>query len=98
MCIRDRCTLWNAELLPDTLTEIGEYAFRQCKKLTEVTIGEKLLNVGEGAFYDCDGIKKVDWQAKVTRIPDRVFQSCYYIETVKLPETCLLYTSPSPRD
>ena len=40
-----------------TVTEIGNYAFRGCSNLREVTLNEGLQKIGDGAFYGCSSLK-----------------------------------------
>ena len=36
------------------LSSIGNYAFRDCDKLTSVIISDSVKSIGNYAFYDCD--------------------------------------------
>ncbi len=49
-------------VIPDTVTEIGSYAFYECNGLTNITFGKKLKNIGYGAFLQCKGIKNITFQ------------------------------------
>ena len=40
-------------VIPDSVTEIKDYAFYGCTGLTSVTISETLTSIGSSAFYDC---------------------------------------------
>ena len=39
------------------VTEVGYYAFKECKKLTSINIPNSVTSIGEDAFYDCDALK-----------------------------------------
>jgi len=39
--------------IPDSVVEIGEYAFCSCESLVEVNIPDSLINIGQGAFLGC---------------------------------------------
>ncbi len=67
---------------------IGEKAFYDCDKLTNITIpGGKLYN---GVFANCDGLQKVTISSKVTQLGTDdtekagVFQNCKALQTVVL--------------
>ena len=45
--------------IPDSVTEIGQYAFSHCSSLTSVTIPDSVTSIGEYAFYDCSSLKEV---------------------------------------
>lgn len=46
--------------LPNSLTEIGEEAFKNCEALTEVTAGTGLKTVKDNAFDECTALTKVN--------------------------------------
>ena len=46
-------------VLPDTLTEVGEDAFKDCGDLTSVTIGTGLKDIPDGMFDNCDSISSL---------------------------------------
>ena len=43
-------------ILPQSLTDIGEYAFYNCEKLTELNSVGKLNYIGVSAFSLCPGL------------------------------------------
>lgn len=45
--------------LPDSVKDLGEYAFYGCKGLKSINLGS-VRNVYKGAFYECTGLKKVE--------------------------------------
>ena len=45
--------------IPDSVTTIGESAFRQCYSLTIVTIGNSVTTIGGSAFRYCESLKTV---------------------------------------
>lgn len=46
-------------LLPPSLTKIGDYAFYDCRKLTNVVIPQKVTSIGERAFGLCANLNTV---------------------------------------
>ena len=42
-----------------TVTEIGDYAFSGCGKMTSISIPESVWCVGNGAFEGCDGLSEI---------------------------------------
>lgn len=44
---------------PDTDTEIGNYAFRDCKQLREIEIPKSVNAIGYGAFSNCSKLFKI---------------------------------------
>jgi hypothetical protein len=45
--------------ISDSVTNINEYLFHDCKELKEITIGNQVKSMGSGAFYGCDKLNKV---------------------------------------
>lgn len=41
-------------IIPNSVTTIGNFAFRYCSGLTSVTIGKNVTSIGDGAFYAAD--------------------------------------------
>lgn len=46
-------------VIPNSVTEIKDYVFRNCSGLTSVTIPNCVTSIGSGAFKDCSGLKTV---------------------------------------
>lgn len=56
-----------------TSGEIGANAFKQCNKLTSVTIGNGVTSIGESAFYGCSGLTNITIPDSVTSIGQHAF-------------------------
>ena len=46
-------------VIPDSVTSIGEVAFRGCSGLTSITIGSGVTSIDYGAFVDCSGLENI---------------------------------------
>lgn len=46
-------------VLGDGVTTIGDYAFKECTNLEQITFPSSLTQVGNDAFYGCTNLKKV---------------------------------------
>lgn len=46
-------------VIPEYLTQIGNYAFCGCSGLTSVIIPESVIYIGAGSFYNCPRIKHI---------------------------------------
>lgn len=62
--------------IPETVTHIGKYAFRDCYDLEELTLNEGLLSIGERAFEDCVALTEVFIPESVTVIEASAFAGC----------------------
>ena len=45
--------------IPDSVTEIGNFAFENCTSLTSITIPNSVTKIEYHAFYNCDSLKEV---------------------------------------
>jgi len=52
-------------IIPNSVTEIGECAFRYCKRLTSLTIPNSVTTIGEKAFDSCRGLTEIINEATV---------------------------------
>jgi len=58
--------------IPDSVTSIVHYAFRDCTSLTSVTIPNSVTIIYSGAFYGCTSLTSVTF-ATGSNIPDANF-------------------------
>lgn len=71
--------------LPDRLSYIGGRCFISTKKLTDITLPEKLKRLGNAVFYE-SGLKKVTFGSRLIAIGDDCFRGCA-LGDVALPDT-----------
>ena len=64
----------NSYIIPDSVTSIGDYAFFDCRNLTNIKIPDSVTNIGECAFYNCH-ISVIEIPANVISIGNRAFVS-----------------------
>ena len=72
--------------LPDSLTEIGDYAFKDCPNLETVNFNDS-CRIGKYAFYNCDSIVKIGLKRGITAIGDRAFSHCSSLLNLTIPDT-----------
>ena len=49
--------------IPNSITSIGEAAFKNCESLASVTIPNKVTSIGNSAFSGCSNITTITWNA-----------------------------------
>lgn len=59
--------------VPETVTEIGAYAFFGCKDLAEITIPESVTSIEDEAYFGCTSALSVHIPDSVTHIGDYAF-------------------------
>jgi len=70
--------------LPDGLTSIGNYAFRDCSSLTSITIPNSVTSIGGLAFYYCSSLSSVTIPNSVTSIGTWAFEGCRSLTSVTI--------------
>lgn len=78
--------------IPDNLggcpvVAIGGSAFRDCNKLTSVTIPSTVTTLGTWAFAACSALANVTIGPNVTSIPDRAFNECSVLKAIVIPDS-----------
>ena len=63
-------------VIPNSVTVIGESAFRNCDNLTDITIANSVKTISESAFSGCDGLTIVSIPNGVTVIDGFAWAYC----------------------
>ena len=71
-------------IVEGALTEIGERAFFDCDRLTEITLGEGLTRIAADAFSGCVSLKNLSLPKSVSVIEENAFEGCTGLQTVIL--------------
>lgn len=80
---RDKTTLIKRVIIGEGVTRIGDYAFRDCGNLTDVTFPNGLIEIGSGAFMSTD-IAKVILPDSVKKLDNACFCICFELNEVQL--------------
>ena len=67
------------------IISIGDYAFGQCYKLTEVTMSDTVTDIGEGAF-SYTGIRRIRLSENLRSMGEECFSTSIYLEELVIPE------------
>ncbi len=67
----EKVTLKNGEL-----KTIGNYAFKDCVKLSELALNKGLESIGDAAFWGCKALKRVIVPQSVKTIGDMAYYNC----------------------
>ena len=71
-------------IIGDSVTTIGNSAFRDCRTLTSVTIPNSIKTIGDEAFLDCSSLTSVTIPNSVTTIGDEAFRDCSSLTSVTI--------------
>lgn len=76
---------------PDTITEIGDEAFRQCRKLKRIALPEGLTEISKQLFEECDSLTTVKLPEKITGINYRAFADCPSLKNIRFKGDAFTY-------
>lgn len=89
-------------VIPESITAIGLYAFKDCTELTEITVSSNLSKLLDSAFQNCEKLKTIDLSAtKIATLEANAFKDCTSLTEIKLPgsltkiEACTFYNCSS---
>lgn len=69
----------------ETVTELGENAFKELADLVSVELSHTLQLMGKMAFYCCTNLTTVHLSRQLREIPEDAFQSCRKLQDFRLP-------------
>ncbi|MDE5623602.1 MAG: leucine-rich repeat protein [Alistipes sp.] len=69
-------------VIPDSVTEIVDYAFNGCSSLTSVTIPDGVTTIGSRAFQNCSSLASITIPDGVTSIEDFAFDGCRSLASI----------------
>ena len=88
--------------IPDSVTNIGEYAFRLCGNLADVKFGNGLQSIEDGAFSSCD-LTTVELPESLKKIYNSALAGNANLTTVYIPkyvdyiEDYIFYACPNAK-
>ena len=73
--------------VPDTVTEIGAYAFYGCTSLVGVDVGQCVKTIDDYAFTGCKAIQDIDFPENLLTVGISAFSGCDGLTSINLPDT-----------
>ncbi len=74
-------------IIPDSVTEIDDWAFENCTSLTSVTIPDSVTEIDDWAFENCTSLTSVTIPDSGTYIRIRAFYGCTSLTSVTIPKS-----------
>lgn len=88
---------WNKNFTKITIeegvTNVGFLAFKDCEKVTTVSLPNSLSLIESGAFQNCSGLQQIIWHEGIQGIEDFAFTGCTSLKKVILPNSVYLIGS-----
>lgn len=72
--------------IPVGVAVIGEVAFSNCRKLTNISFPDSVTEIERGAFYYCVGLSNIKIGKGVKKLGPQAFHACSSLETVVVAE------------
>ncbi|MBO4875745.1 MAG: leucine-rich repeat domain-containing protein [Bacteroidales bacterium] len=80
------CSIFATEVtIPNSVTNIGDYAFAECKELASITIPNSVIYIGKYAFSNCESLIMVNIPNSVGYIGDCAFEQCKALTSISIP-------------
>ena len=73
-------------VIPNSVTNIGDYAFSGCRSLTDIVIPDSVTNIGDCAFWNCRSLTDIVIPNSVTSIGDNAFEYCFSLSNLVIPD------------
>lgn len=75
---------FNTIIIPDSVTNIGDYAFQYCSSLLQITIPNSVISIGFDAFYGCESLKQIIIPKNSVEkfkqlLPKEIWNKLYYL-------------------
>ena len=72
-------------IIPNSVTNIGDSAFYDCKSLTSINIPNSVTNIGDEAFWGCESLTNINIPNSVTNIGRDAFSGCSSLTNINIP-------------
>ncbi|MBQ7661539.1 MAG: leucine-rich repeat protein [Clostridia bacterium] len=76
-----------AYTVPESVTAIGDEAFRGCTKITSIQISNKVKSIGSWAFFNCYAMTSINIPKGITSIGDSTFRGCSSLKSITIPSS-----------
>lgn len=73
--------------IPDSVTQISDWTFSECRKLNRISIPDSVEGIGEGAFCNCVLLDELEIPDSVSFIDDCCFRGCASLEKILIPSS-----------
>ena len=74
-------------VIPNSVTSIGDYAFRGCDSLISVEIPNSVTSIGNSAFSNCSSLARINIPDSVTSIGNLAFNNCRPLASIEIPDS-----------
>jgi lactocepin len=87
----ERSAFWDSNLtsitIPNSVTEIDEYAFMYCDNLISIVIPDSVKEIGNSIFYLCENLTSVTIPDSIISIGNYAFWNCKRLVSINIPNS-----------
>ena len=87
------CNALTSITIPNSVTEIGAWAFSGCEALTSINIPNSVTEIGAWAFSGCEALTSINIPESVTGIGEYAFIGCGELTSITVAEENKVYDS-----
>ncbi|MCR5479834.1 MAG: leucine-rich repeat protein [Ruminococcus sp.] len=74
-------------IIPDSVTIIGENAFKECETVVSIVIPDSVIIIEESAFEDCTELNEITLPNGLIKIEGWAFYGCKRLKTITIPSS-----------
>lgn len=74
-------------IIPNSVKEVGEFAFYGCDNIRKIFIPDCVEELGKSAFESCDSLTEISIPGSITIIPADCFAWCENLRSITLADT-----------
>ena len=71
--------------IPESVIEIGDWAFYGCSSITSVEIPNGVKSIGKNAFSGCTSLASIRIPNRIKKIGDSAFSDCTSLTSIEIP-------------
>ena len=75
--------------IPDTVTELGHFAFAGCHSLTKVALPRNLKYINSNTFENCTKLSEISLPDSLILIGNDAFKNCISLKYIKIPKNVM---------
>lgn len=73
--------------IPESVINIGDYAFSYCTNLTNIEMYNNVTSIGEWAFYNCEYLENITISNNLKNLGEFAFRNCSNLSSITLPNS-----------
>lgn len=77
-------------VIPNSVTMIGKFAFKECHGLVSVSIPNSVTSIGDGAFWRCSSLREMILPDSIMFIGPLAFVDCDSLKEITIPDSVSL--------